>query len=32
MKNWYFYSQYKANGLETNEKSYNISDYVTWTK
>ena len=29
MNIWYFCSQYKANGLETNEKSYNIFDYVT---
>ena len=26
MKIWYFYGQYKANGLRTTEKSYNIFD------
>ena len=26
MKIWYFYGQYKANGLGTIEKSYNIFD------
>ena len=29
---WYFYGQYKANGLGTNEKSYNIFDLRHWSK
>ena len=31
MKIWYFHGQYIRNGLGTNEISYNIFDYVTWT-